>query len=618
MKHARISVFLAFIFAVSNAFSQWQAFTVDNSPLPTDYLISLTIEPDNQVMVGTQGRGLVVKTGGQWRIHDRNSTGVPINYPLHILSVGDTLFVGTASGDLDQFAFGEGVSVLRLSDSTWRRNDAGIEISPIVTGMISTPAYRAIATYGGGITLFDSQGWIRYQAQYRTEFSYADSQMQTFKVPIGTYLPTDYIKAIDYDAGNNILWIATLDGGAVAYDGATWRNYNTGNSGLPSNRVQLIKTNNFNGKVYFGSFGFGLTEKDGDNWTRYTSANSPLVADYIYSMEIRPDNGDLWIGTNYGISVLSDLLQWRSYLPGDSGLVWGQFYSDIAFDYNGNVWVTSFGGGMACKRIVIPEEPEDTLSVHVNKLKFFLRSPRRSDITWLDAAIEPEVPLNDSDSVSVTVSSFHGDVYRWQRTFEPFTRIFHWNGTDIYLAAIDGSLVLMRYRYNLNRINLYLIDWRGSVNAENIQNWLDVRIRLAGFVGHQLVAIGPADPTADADADTITHDPGDLLWSSEFAPVITELDEEDWSAVPEDLSVRAVYPNPFNSRTTVSFELTRPAVVTLDIFDPLGRLAFTSTKSYEAGRQTLSWNADAMSSGVYYYKLSAVGIQRIGKLTLIK
>ncbi len=618
MRYLKISVILAFLTVVSNTFAEWQSFTVFNSPLPTNYLISLAVDCDNRVMVGTQGRGLVLKSGGQWRNYDQNSTGVPINYPLHTLSVGDTLFVGTASGNLDQFAFGEGMSILGVSDSTWRRSNAGIEISPIVTGVISTPAYRAVSTYGGGITLFDSQGWVRYQAQYRTEFSYADSQVQTFKVPIGTYLPTDYIKAIDYDASRNILWLATLDGGAVAFDGTVWQNYHTGNSGLPSNRVQLIKINHLNGKVYFGSFGFGLTEKDGANWTCYTSANSPLVADYIYSMEIRPDNGDLWIGTNYGISVLSDSLRWRSYLPGDSGLVWGDFYSDFAFDSIGNVWVATFGGGMACKRIVIPDEPEDTLVLNVNRLKFFLRSPRRSDITWLDTAIEPAVPLDDSDSVSVTISSDHGEVYRWQRTFAPFSRIFHWNGTDIYLAAVDGSLMLLRYRHNLDRINMYLVDWRGPVNRDNMQSWLDVRIRLAGFVGHELVAVGQADPTADADADTIAHEPDDLFLSSEFGPVITGLDDDDFPIVPDELTVQAIYPNPFNSRTTFSFELIRPAEVSLEIFDPLGRLAFSNTVHLEAGRQILGWNAAGAASGVYYYRLSAGGIQRVGRMTLVK
>lgn len=618
MPRIPIAYFIFLLVAASAARAQWQPFTMFNSPLPTDALISLSIDPENKVMVGTQGRGLVVKSGDQWRIYNQNNAAVPINYPFQTIPKGDTLFIGSASGNLDQFAFGEGVSILRLSDSTWHQLNSGIEINQIVTGIINTDSYRAVSTYGGGITLYNSLGWVRYQTEFRTEYSYADSQMQTFKVPFGTYLPSDYVKGIDYDRASNTLWIATLYGGAVSFDGSVWQTYNMSNSGLPSNRVQVVKANRFDNKVYFGSFGFGLTAKSGDSWIRYTSSNSPLIADFIYSLEVRPDNGDLWIGTNYGISVLSTDGSWHSYIPGDSNLVWGSFYSDIAFDSIGNVWVATYGGGMACKQIIPQEEPADTLAVTVNKLKFFIRQPRRDDITWLNASIEPAPQLTDSDSVSVVVSSHLGRIYGWEKTFDPFRRILHWNGTDIYLASADGSIVLMRYRTNLGRINFYLLDWRGQVNNGNMQSWVDVRLKLGNYIGHALVAIGPADPTTDSDADTVEYRQGDSFWSSEYGPVITEVDDDDLSQVPFNLSIPQAYPNPFNSQVKLSFSLTRPSDIEFEIYDILGRKIHSDRFSFDAGEQVLGWNGDGLPTGVYYYRLGDGLSVRSGKITLLK
>jgi len=597
--------------------AEWVPYTIHNSPLETNNISSLEISPDGQILIGSQGRGLFAKSDSDWRVLNSNNTGQPINYAYSIAYDANALFIGSASGNLDSQPLGEGLSKMNLSDSAWSAANQGLEISSIITGIEVTPAYRAVSTYGGGVTLFGDEGWIRYRNEYRTEYTYADNQQQTFKVNPGTYLPTDYIKGIDYDSQNDILWIATLSGGAVAYTGGIWQTYDLSNSGLPSNRIQLIKADPDNSSVYFGTFGFGLARMTGDQWTVFNTANSPLVANYIYSMEIRPDNGDLWIGTNYALSVVAPDGEWSSYTAPDSNLVWGAFYSDIAFDSSGNVWVSTFGGGIASMALEIEPEPEeDSLYVDVKHLKFLLREPRRHNVAWLKTDLAPAVDLQAQDSVSIKITSETGLVYNWESLFGDFHRIFHWWHMDIYCTYFDGSMVFLKYQHNQDKIKLTLLDWQPEINQDNMAYELDVRVKLGSYVGHDQALIGPANPACDPEVVTLDVDQDDLLLATGYYPVVTDIDDDN--PAPQVFSLPVNYPNPFNANTTIAFGLDHSAHVQFAVFDILGRTVSVTEAYFEAGPNKFDWDGTGKGSGVYYYSIRVDETIYTGSMTLLK
>ncbi|MCP4582765.1 MAG: T9SS type A sorting domain-containing protein [candidate division Zixibacteria bacterium] len=603
----------------SAASAEWTPYSILNSPLETDYISSLEVDPDGKILIGSQGLGLYVKDGDNWDIYNQLNTDVPIDYTYSLAFSADTLFLGSASGNLDTQPLGEGLSVLNLSDSTWSELNYGLGISPIITGIEIADQYRAVSTYGGGITIYDDTGWIRYQTNFRTEFTYADSQQQTFYVYPGTYIPTDYIRGLDYDSQNDILWIATLNGGAVAYTGGQWQTYDMSNTGLPSNRIQLIKADPNNSAVYFGTFGFGLARKIGDDWTVFNTGNSPLVANYIHSLEVRPDNGDLWVGTNYAINVITPEDEWSSIIPPDTNLVWGDFYSDIAFDSSGNVWASTFGGGIASKELVIESEPEpeeDSLYVDVKKLKFLLREPRRHNVTWIRANLEPTVELFEQDSISITVNSDLGQVYGWESVFGNFYHLYSRRNIDIYAAYVAGSAVVLKYFNRHNKIRLYLLDWNPDIDIENMANELDIRIKLGSYVGHDYVYIGEADPISDPDTDTLATDPGDILYSIDNDPIITDIDDEQ--LIPELTSIPINYPNPFNPYTSISFSIVQPGQVNLTVYDVMGRVVSVDRRYLNTGNHSISWDGTNKASGVYYYAIRCESGTQTGSMTLLK
>jgi len=82
------------------------------------------------------------------------------------------------------------------------------------------------------------------------------------------------------------------------------------------------------------------------------------------------------------------------------------------------------------------------------------------------------------------------------------------------------------------------------------------------------------------------------------------------------------YPNPFNPETKISFSLTKPANVNLSVFNDNGRLIaeLINNKYYGSGSYSLNFNSRQhdLSSGVYFYKLTADGISVVKKMVIVK
>ncbi len=94
---------------------------------------------------------------------------------------------------------------------------------------------------------------------------------------------------------------------------------------------------------------------------------------------------------------------------------------------------------------------------------------------------------------------------------------------------------------------------------------------------------------------------------------------EEPKEVPNSISLHQNYPNPFNPSTTISFELDKPAEVTLTVFDALGRtVAVLVNKQKSAGLHQVGFDASNLSSGVYLYRLETEAFSETKRLTLIK
>jgi plastocyanin len=79
------------------------------------------------------------------------------------------------------------------------------------------------------------------------------------------------------------------------------------------------------------------------------------------------------------------------------------------------------------------------------------------------------------------------------------------------------------------------------------------------------------------------------------------------------------YPNPFNPVTQIRFDLTRDGPAMLDVFNLMGqRVAQLVHAPLTAGSHTVSFDAGALPSGVYVYRLAADGQSVQKNMMLLK
>lgn len=73
------------------------------------------------------------------------------------------------------------------------------------------------------------------------------------------------------------------------------------------------------------------------------------------------------------------------------------------------------------------------------------------------------------------------------------------------------------------------------------------------------------------------------------------------------------FPNPFQQETTIRFFLDQPGIVTLEVFDALGRTVETLVDEYlEAGVwYPVQFEASALASGTYYYRIQVEGFSGV-------
>lgn len=89
--------------------------------------------------------------------------------------------------------------------------------------------------------------------------------------------------------------------------------------------------------------------------------------------------------------------------------------------------------------------------------------------------------------------------------------------------------------------------------------------------------------------------------------------------IPDDFTLEQNYPNPFNSSTNIKFLIRQKGFIILEIFDYLGRsIDLMEYGIREPGSYTINYNAEKLSSGVYFYRLHG-GVKSITKqFTLVK
>ena len=79
------------------------------------------------------------------------------------------------------------------------------------------------------------------------------------------------------------------------------------------------------------------------------------------------------------------------------------------------------------------------------------------------------------------------------------------------------------------------------------------------------------------------------------------------------------HPNPFNPSTIISYSIPKRSHVTIKVFDLLGRqVAELVNEDKPAGNYNVTFDGSKLSSGVYFYSITAGSVRQTKKMMLVK
>jgi len=172
------------------------------------------------------------------------------------------------------------------------------------------------------------------------------------------------------------------------------------------------------------------------------------------------------------------------------------------------------------------------------------------------------------------------------------------------------------------------LDVIGSINYDGDIFWWEndgagnfIRHVIAlDFYGATSIFATDADNDGDSDILAVAHNLDKIsFWLNDHFPPVFIQEDGSKNNLPLNCVLFQNYPNPFNQTTVIRFDLPDAAMAKIEIFDILGRRVETLIDQVQpAGSHQITWNPEALASGVYFYRLQAGNQSDIRRMMLIK
>ncbi len=112
---------------------------------------------------------------------------------------------------------------------------------------------------------------------------------------------------------------------------------------------------------------------------------------------------------------------------------------------------------------------------------------------------------------------------------------------------------------------------------------------------------------------------GDIKYSDTLTVSVISGIKKIKNNLPADFSILQNYPNPFNPSTNIRIELPKSDKVIFKVYDNLGNLILEKYYGYkQPGIYTINFDGSALSSGVYYYSVTAGKYSQTRSMVLLK
>ncbi len=274
--------------------------------------------------------------------------------------------------------------------------------------------------------------------------------------------------------------------------------------------------------------------------------------------------------------ILCGFMEYDIYLVktdpnGDTS--WTRTYDDGQRCFAYSMDLTLDGGYILAG--MIEQDPTDDYDVYI------MKTNEVGEVLWT------QTYGGEHDDIAYAIQQINDGGY----IIAGMTRSFGSGGSDIYLLRIDAEGEV-----------LWVRTFGGSEDDEaySVQLTEDGDYMVAGYT--ESYGAGLSD-----------------CWLLKISGDLVGVTEDDCGELPSDIGMIQNYPNPFNAKTIIRYNLPSDSDVTIEIYDILGRKIETLVSGYRpAGSHTLTWDAEDLPSGIYFYRIEAGGYSKTRRCLLLK
>ncbi|HDL19377.1 MAG TPA: hypothetical protein ENH29_10005 [Bacteroidetes bacterium] len=273
----------------------WSNFFAKQNDFPADNTTAIVIDTQNQVWIGSWGRGVYRYADGKFSIYNAQNNylpGIPNDLNYAVVNALAVDYAGTVW--ITNFAAYNGNKLTAVTlDSQWIAFGAvdGIIAANPLCITVDLSNRKWVGTDGGGVYVFDDNS---------TPTDKTDDRIAGTLTEVDG-LESNRITAIAVDDFNTV-WIGTNSGLNYFQDGRVYTKY-----GLITNDINCISVDPVGNKWIGTSTGFSILDRDEQTFKHYTIDNSPLASSNVLSIDFNRKTGTAYIGTSNGLSVFGTL-----------------------------------------------------------------------------------------------------------------------------------------------------------------------------------------------------------------------------------------------------------------------------------------------------------------------
>ena len=353
------------------------------------------------------------------------------------------------------------------------------------------------------------------------------------------------------------------------WDGTSWSALGSGVDGLPNARISAIAIKGsevYAGGIFTAAGGVtanNIAKWDGSSWSALGSANNNGVDGPVNAVAIA-SNGEVYFGGQFNNAA-------------------GVSAKGIA-KWNGSSW-SALGSGISGSLQIIY-----SLVVVGDEVYAGGRFTSAGGLNTNNIA-----KWNVINSTWAAVGAGVGDVLSIVFSLAS-------SGSDLYV----GGVFSLAGGIPANNI----AKWDGS-------GWAALGSGVSGGNNPSVLAIATAASDVYVGGGFTTAGGKSSYKFGRWDASVTSV--EDDGRVPQSFALYQNYPNPFNPTTTIRYTLPTPQLVTLRVYDVLGReVATLINERQKAGHYSLSLDASRLSNGIYFYRLKAGKFFATKKLMVVK